>query len=66
MNIFINKDEETKNNICKIIKYIILSSGDNVKKYYEDFKNIDFFKNNNLFEKNIKSELNSIFSVLEN
>ena len=66
MNIFINKDEETKNNICKIIKYIILSSGDNVKKYYEDFKNIDFFKNNNLFEKNIKSELNNIFSVLEN
>ena len=60
MNIFINKDEENIINICKIIENIILSSEDDVNKYYENFKNIDLFKNNELFEKYIKIDLNKI------
>ena len=60
MNIFINKDEESKINICKIIKYIILSSED-INKFSEDFKNIELFKNNNLFDDLIKNDLNKIY-----
>ena len=60
MNIFINRDEENMINICKIIENIILSSEDDVNKYYEDFKNIDLFKSNDLFEKYIKIDLNKI------
>ena len=64
MNIFINKDEENKVNICKIIKHIIISSED-VKKYYEEFKIIELFKNNNLFDEFIASEINSIFPKIQ-
>ena len=60
MNIFMNKNEESKINICKIIKYIILSSESNSENYYENFKNIDLFKNNSLFDDYIKNEINSI------
>ena len=60
MNIFIKKNEESKINVCKVIKYIILSSELNCKKYYENFKGIDLFKNNSLFEDYIKIEINSI------
>ena len=59
MNIFINKDEESKINICKTIKYII-SSSENIKNYYEDFKRIELFKNNNLFNDYIEKETNKI------
>ena len=57
MNIFINKNHESQINICKIIKYIILSSESNAKMYYENFKNIDLFKNNSLFEDHIKKDI---------
>ena len=64
MNIFINKDEESKINICKTIKYII-SSSENIKNYYEDFKRIELFKNNNLFNDYIEEEINKIIVNLE-
>ena len=64
MNIFINKDEESKINICKTIKYIIISS-ENIKNYYEDFKRIELFKNNNLFNDYIEEEINKIIVNLE-
>ena len=57
INIFINKEEESKISICKAIKFTILSSGENIKKYYEDFKKIDLFKNNDIFEKYISLEI---------
>ena len=60
MNIFMNKNEETKINICKIIKYIILSSESNSENYSENFKNIDLFKNNSLFDEYIKDGINPI------
>ena len=68
MNIFINKDERSKINICKIIKYIILSSENNmikIKKYFEDFKNLELFRGNNLFNNYINSDINKIISSLE-
>ena len=57
INIFINKDEESKIAISKVIRYTIASSGICKKKYYEEFKNIDLFKNNDFFDKYITSEL---------
>ena len=68
MNIFINKDERSKINICKIIKYIILSSENNIiknKKYFEDFKNLELFKGNNLFNDYINGDINKITSNLQ-
>ena len=65
VNIFINKEEESKIIVCKTIKYTILSSsGDNINKYYEEFKNIDIFKNNNkLFDKYITFELKDLLGI---
>ena len=68
MNIFINKDERSKINICKIIKYIILSSENNIiknKKYFGDFKNLELFKGNNLFNDYINGDINKITSNLQ-
>ena len=62
INIFINKDEESKIAISKIIRYTIASSGNCKKKYYEEFKNIDLFKNNDFFDKYITSELKDILN----
>ena len=59
MNIFINKDEESKINICKTIKFIILSSED-IKNYYDDFKRIELFNNNSLFNDYIEKKINKI------
>ena len=64
MNIFINKDQESKIAICKIIKYIILSS-ENVKNYCEEFKRIELFKNNNLFNDYIANEIGEISTEKE-
>ena len=64
INIFINKDEESKIIICKTIKYTILASEDNIKKYYEEFKNIDLFKNNNnIFDQYITFELKNLLNL---
>ena len=64
INIFINKDEESKIIICKTIKYTILASEDNIKKYYEEFKNIDLFKNNNnIFDQYITCELKNLLNL---
>lgn len=60
INIFINKDEESKIEISKVIRYTIALSGNCKKKYYEEFKNIDLFKNNDFFDKYITSELKDI------
>ena len=68
MNIFINKEEKSKINICKIIKYIILSSENNIrafKKYYEDFKNLELFKNNSLFNDYIICDINKKITIVE-
>ena len=65
INIFINKDEECKITISKIAKYIILSAGNNIKKYYNDLKNIELFKNNNiLFEEYVTFEIKNKFPEL--
>ena len=62
INIFINKDEESIIFITKAIKYTILSSEneENINKFYEDFKNIELFKANDIFEKYITSELRNM------
>jgi hypothetical protein len=62
INIFINKDEESKIAISKVIRYTIASSGSCKKKYYEEFKNLDLFKNNDFFDKYITSELKDILN----
>ena len=61
INIFINKDNESIISICKTIKYTILSS-ENINNYYDKFKNIDLFKNSDIFEKYITSELKDILN----
>ena len=60
INIFINKDEESKIAICKAIKYTILSSEENRNKFYEEYKNIDLFKDNDIFGQYITLELKDI------
>ena len=62
INIFINKDEDSIIFITKAIKYTILCSEneENINKFYEDFKNIELFKANDIFEKYITSELRII------
>ena len=62
INIFINKDEKSKIAISKVIRYTIASFGSCKKKYYEEFKNIDLFKNNDFFDKYITSELRDILN----
>jgi hypothetical protein len=68
INIFNNKDEESKITVSKTIKYTIkydiLSSGDDIHKYYEEFKNSDLFRNNNqLFDKYITFELKDLLGI---
>ena len=65
INIFISKDSERKISICKTSKYIILSS-ENIKEYYDKFKNLNLFKNNELFDKYITSDLKDILNILFN
>ena len=60
INILINKEDESKIYICKVIKYTILSSERNIKNFYEEFKNLDLFKNCSIFEEYVTLELKDL------
>ena len=60
INIFINKEDESKIYICKVIKYTILSSERDIKNFYKEFKNLDLFKNCSIFEENVTLELKDL------
>ena len=49
LNSFIGKDKEIIICIAKIVKYVILFSGKNCKKYHNDFKQTKLFVDDNLF-----------------
>ena len=56
-NKFKSKDELTKIDICKVIKFIIVSDGTFHQKYYDEFKELDLFKDSKLFLKYIIKEI---------
>ena len=49
------KEKDLQNTIINIIKYVILSSGNKMKNYYNDFKAL--FKDNIFFNKYIENDL---------
>ena len=44
----------------KLLKYTILSSERNIKNFYEEFKNLDLFKNCSIFEEYVTLELKDL------
>ena len=58
LNNFIDKKKETHINICKVVKYTIISSGIFSKQYINDFKYTKLFNKSELFEKYVLNELN--------
>ena len=59
-NKFGSKDELTKMGICKVIKFIIVSDGTFHQKYYDEFKELDLFKDSKFFFKYIVKEISDI------
>ena len=57
LNNFQNSEKQTLINISIVIKYIILASDKNKKQFYNDFKELKIFLNNDLFDKYIKIPL---------
>jgi len=57
LNNFIEKEKNTQINIAKIVKYSILSSGNLLKQYHNDFKYTKLFNNNDIFINYITKEI---------
>jgi hypothetical protein len=57
LNNFIEKEKSTQINIAKIVKYSILSSGNLLKQYHNDFKYTKLFNNNDIFINYITKEI---------
>ena len=60
LNNFIDKTEETKINIAKVVKYTIIASGNFSKQYHNDFKYTKLFNNSDLFVNYVSNELGDI------
>ena len=60
LNNFIDKSEETKINIAKIVKYTIIASGNFSKQYHNDFKFTKLFNNSDLFVNYVTNKLGDI------
>jgi len=60
LNNFIDKNEETKINIAKVVKYTIIASGNFSKQYHNDFKYTKLFNNSDLFVNYVTNELGDI------
>ena len=60
LNNFIDKTEETKINIAKVVKYTIIASGNFSKQYHNDFKYTKLFNNSDLFVNYVTNELGDI------
>ena len=57
LNNFIEKGKSTQINIAKIVKYSIISSGNLLKQYHNDFKYTKLFNNNDIFINYITKEI---------
>ena len=57
LNNFIDKSKDTQIKICKIVKYAIISSGNNAKQYINDFKYTKLFNNSEIFVNYVINEL---------
>ena len=60
-NSLINEETTTIINISKIIKYIIITSDTYKKQYYNKFKQLELFTNNDIFDKYIKMPLKDYY-----
>ena len=59
LNYFLNKDINSQINIAKTIKATIIYFGKDWKKYYNNFKKINLFKDGNIFSEYITNPLKS-------
>ena len=64
LNSFQNSEMQTIINISKVIKYIIIASDKNKKQFYNDFKKLKIYLNNDLFDKYIKIPLREDYGYL--
>ena len=57
LNNFIDKSRETQINVAKVVKYCVISAGNNVKQYHNDFKFTKLFNNNDIFNLYVTKEI---------
>lgn len=60
LNTFFEKSKETQINIAKVVKFTIIASGNNAKKYHNDFKYTKLFNNNDIFNLYVTNKLNEL------